>query len=102
MGAFLRAAVLSGLFALLVACGATPERNSTEGMSQSSPARIAAATPLEIEGLQRAWIAGRFPGATPDFSNSRYILSTLVIQKVPVKLSDGREVVLFFNITLAQ
>jgi hypothetical protein len=72
-----RITVVSVFASFLMPCSAAPEHRAAEGMSAGCAARIAAtATPAEIEALQRAWISARFPGAKPDFANSRYILST--------------------------
>jgi hypothetical protein len=56
-------------------------------------------TPQEIKAAQLAWIQSSYTGAEVKFDQSRYTLSNMVVQGVPIRVPDGRELVIHFDIT---
>lgn len=56
------------------------------------------ATAEEITAAEMTWLASNYPGARAELNRGRYILSTRVIHAVPVRLPDGRELVVHFDI----
>jgi hypothetical protein len=73
---------------------------STKGATpQDAVPILQVRTPEAIRESQRAWLAQNLPGSVPDFSRSRYVLSTKVIQSVPVVLVDRSEALVYFDVT---
>ena len=87
--------------AFQIACSSAPTYAGGDGLSQATAVRIIGAlTAQEISAAQLSWLAGRYPDSKPEWSASRYILSTALYQTFPVALPDGSTTKVFFEITL--
>ena len=81
-------------------CAPQPIHSVADGRGpQTAILIVASQTPESILKAQREWFARNLPGVKPDFSRTRYSLSTRIIQAVPAANGDQTEVLVFFDIT---
>jgi hypothetical protein len=96
----LRLSLASVVATCALGCTQQPLVAVADGRSpQTAILIVASQTPESILSAQREWFGRNLPGAKPDFSRSRYTLSTRVIQAVPAAKSDQTEVLVFFDVT---